>query len=175
MTLPRPPEPVKRVVAVLHGDAAFLEDVLQSLQSRWGPIDYQGPDHPFTQTNYYEAEMGKSLCRRWLGFADLMPTEELVAAKLAACDLEEQFSQEGRRQVNLDVGYLDHAKLVLASLKSAGQKLHLGQGVYADLVARFGHGKYQPFEWTFPDLKAGLYDAELAALRSRYLLQRVRA
>ena len=39
------------------------------------------------------------------------------------------------------------------------------------LVARYGGGKYRPFEWTFPDFTAGVYDEDLAKIRQLYLPQ----
>ena len=73
--------------------------------------------------------------------------------------------------MNLDIGYLDHNKIVLASVKYAGQKIHLGDGIYADLIARYRGGRYQPFEWTVPDFRDGRYDGELAQIRRTYLNQ----
>lgn len=67
--------------------------------------------------------------------------------------------------------HADGNKIVLASFKYAGQKIHLGDGVYAGMVARYKHGCYQPFEWTFPDFCDGRYDDELAVVRRTYLQQ----
>ncbi len=111
-----------------------------------------------------------------------MMTLEIACNNLTACEnawkggadsieLFENLAEGGCRRVNLDVGYLDHAKIVLGSLKCAGQKIHLGDGVYADLIARFRDGRYQPFEWTFPDFRDGRYDGELAAIRDEYRRQ----
>ncbi len=170
MAAPQPARPVKYFVALLWGNAAVLPAAFQALEQRWGPIDYQGNDHPFG-TDYYEPEMGPALQRRLVTFAQLRSPEELPAAKLRCNDLESRLAGPSGRRVNLDVGYLDHNKIVLASAKGLGQKLYLSQGIYADLVARYSHGRYQPFEWTFPDFKDGRYDAELAEIRRTYLDQ----
>ena len=77
----------------------------------------------------------------------------------------------GRRTVNLDIGYLDIHKIVLASGKYDAQKVHLGRGVYADIVCRYSGGGFQPYEWTFPDFRERLYDADFREIRRRYKRQ----
>ncbi len=171
MAGPSAPEPVKYFVALLWADAALLPEVQTWLAERFGVIDFEGPDRAFDLTDYYEAEMGANLSRRLLSFEPLASPEELPAAKLACMAIEGALAGPRGRRVNLDVGYLDHSKLVLASVNPAGQKIYLSGGIYADLVARYAQGRYQPFAWTFPDFKDGRYDAELATLRSRHLEQ----
>ena len=72
---------------------------------------------------------------------------------------------------SISISYLDHHKLVLASVKPAGQKVYLGRGVYADLMLRYHKGGLVRFEWTFPDFRDGRYDTELLGIRDRYLDQ----
>jgi hypothetical protein len=172
MATPRLPEPVKLFVAVLWADAEALAAALERLRAEHGEIDFTGPDRPFDRTDYYLDEMGAGLVRRLVSFRRLVPPESLVEAKWADNRIEEELAGPGGRRVNLDVGYLDHNKLVLASGKPAGQKIHLGRGIYADLVGRYAGGRYRPFEWTFPDFRDGRYDEELAAVRRAYLEQR---
>jgi hypothetical protein len=148
-----------------------LDESLRLAANRWGKIDFQGPDRLFDSTHYYEPEMGPTLQRRIISFETLVPPESLTSAKLFCNELEQLTAEAGRRKVNLDVGYLDHNKIVLASLKYAGQKIHLADGVYADLIARYESGCYRPFPWTFPDFNSGRYDEELRAIRGRYLAQ----
>lgn len=163
------PEPVKYFVAVLWADESALAAARLRLTERFGPIDFEGADRPFDLSAYYEPEMGANLQRRFIAFATLRSPEEITDAKHACIAIEAESASANRRRVNLDVGYLDHNKIVLASVKSAGQKIYLSNGIYADLVARYAHGRYQPFEWTFPDFKDGRYDDELAEMRGRYL------
>lgn len=172
MADPQLPEPVKLFGAVLWGDEATRVEAVARLTASWGPVDFTGPDRPFDMTDYYAPEMGPLLYRRLVAFANLVPPESIREAKLFCNAVEAALGQAGRRRVNLDVGYLDHNKLVLASAKNAGQKIHLGGGIYADLIGRFKAGRYQPFDWTFPDFKDGRYDPELSAIRQRYLDQR---
>lgn len=163
--------PVKWFVAVLWRDRNTLEAALSRLVELWGQLDVVGPDRPFHATDYYVAEMGSDLQRRLVSMSQLGPSEHLVQAKLQCNAVELQLAVDGQRSVNLDIGYLDHNKIVLGSVKYAGQKIHVGEGVYADLVARFKQGRYQPFEWTFPDFRDGRYDPELGQMRERYLEQ----
>jgi hypothetical protein len=171
MAAPQPPKPVKYFVALLWRDAAVLPLALTELERHWGPLDFQGAAHPFEGTNYYDAEMGPGLQRRIVTFAALRSPEDLASAKLRCNEIEDRLAGPSGRRVNLDVGYADHNKIVLASAKGLGQKIYLSHGIYADLVARYSHGRYQPFEWTFPDFKGGRYDAELTEIRERYLNQ----
>lgn len=171
MANPGPVDPVKYLVAILWREKKALEEALECLQFQWGPVDTMGRDHPFNVTEYYECEMGTGIKRRLISFAKLKPPEEIREAKLACNKLERSLAEDHRRRVNLDIGYLDHNKIVLASLKYAGQKIHLGDGVYADLIARYRNRGFRPLEWTFPDFRDGRYDAELLEIRRNYLIQ----
>lgn len=171
MADPDIPSPVKLFIAILWRDESVLQATLDELYQKWGSCDYQGKDHPFDVSHYYELEMGKDLRRRIVAFEKLVSPEVLAEAKLFCNTVENKTRLDQRRQINLDIGYLDHNKVVLASAKGAGQKIYLTQGIYADLVARFGQGRYRPFEWTFLDFKDGRYDDELSQIRFRYLNQ----
>jgi hypothetical protein len=171
MAEPRSVNPVKLLVAILWSDAGALDQAIGALRAEWGEIDFRGPDHPFDMSDYYESEMGVDLRRQLAAFATLVPPESIRQAKLKCNTIEDRLASDGSRRVNLDIGYLDHNKVVLASVKYAGQKIHLGDGIYADMIARYKHGRYQPFEWTFPDFRDGRYDDELDQIRRVYLHQ----
>jgi hypothetical protein len=128
---------VKYFVALMWADAAALPEVYARLVERFGTIDFEGPDRAFDLTSYYEAEMGTNLFRRLVAFETLRGPEELVDAKLACNVIEDALARPRGRRVNLDAGYLDHNKIVLASAKGAGQKIYLHGGIYADLTARY--------------------------------------
>jgi len=167
----QPVDPVKLLVAILWSDFERLRHALDEIRICWGPIDFQGADRLFDATDYYMSEMGSDLHRRLISLEDLVPPESIRKAKLVCNEIEDRLAVGARRRVNLDIGYLDRSKLVLASVKYAGQKIHLGDGIYADLIARYRAGRYQPFEWTFPDFRDGRYDSELSTIRSNYLSQ----
>lgn len=171
MAKPQFVEPVKLLAAILWSDLTVVQTAVAQLQERWGTIDFSGQDRPFDVTEYYQEEMGVDIRRRLVSFSRLIAPEGIVAAKLSCNEIEEELSNNQQRRVNLDVGYLDHSKFVLASCKFAGQKIHLGRGVYADLMGRYQAGRYRPFEWTFPDLRDGRYDSELNQIRLTYLRQ----
>jgi hypothetical protein len=167
----RQPPPVKYFIAVLFRERADLDRARDLIMGHWGAMDFEGTDHVFDVTDYYEPEMGSPLFRRILALENLHEPTLLVDMKLACNTIEDRLREGGRRTVNCDAGYLDHNKVLLASAKEAGQKIYLDKGIYADLAGRYKSGKYQPFEWSFPDFKDGRYDTELCAIRALYLKQ----
>ena len=168
---PQDVDPVKLFVAILWAQSGPLKQACDILRSLWGDVDFTGADHPFDVTDYYEPEMGSGLNRRLVSFHRLVPPDFLSSAKHKCNEIEDRLASEKGRLVNLDIGYLDHNKIVLASFKSAGQKIYLGDGVWADLVGRYRRDRYCPFEWTFPDFRDGRYDQELSQIRQIFLKQ----
>lgn len=171
MAQPEQPLPVKYCIAVLYHDEASLLKAKEQLIEKWGRIDFEGADHLFDVTDYYEPEMGTSLLRRLLSFEQLFTPKLIVEMKLECNSIEAALARDGKRTVNLDAGYLDHNKFLLASAKEAGQKVYLDKGIYADLSGRYKAGKYRPFEWSFPDFRDGRYDEELLEIRRLYMRQ----
>lgn len=166
---PHEGKPVKYLAAILHPRDFELETRLfPLLQARFGRIDFRGAKHPFAVTDYYEDEMGRDLFRTIISFEPLRSPSELVRAKLSVAEIENSLAESGKRSVNIDIGYIDFFKLVLASFKEGPQKIYLGVGVYADPVLMFKEGAFEPLEWTFPDFKVGTYSEELIAIRSAY-------
>lgn len=168
MPAQRFPDPVKLLAAVLWSREDALRAALEAMQARWGEADHVGRDLPFDLTDYYEAEMGTRLFRRIIGFSRLIPPDALIEAKLAALEIEEMLRGPAGRIVNIDPGYLDLHKVVLASGKGAGHKVYLGAGVHADMVCRYVRGRFLPFERTFPDFRDGRHDGDLLRIRALY-------
>ena len=156
---------VKLIVAVLSKPEVDPNFVAELLAEVFGSVDFVGEPHPFDCTDYYQEEMGEDLLRYLISFSGPHHADILVSAKRACIALEQGLAVDSKRIANLDCGYLDHHKLVLASTKGAGQKIYLEDGIYADLVARYSNSRYEALPWGFPDFKDGRYAAELNQIR----------
>lgn len=162
---------VKLIAGILYRDESFLREALHALEDSFSPSDYRGGAVPFEGTSYYEEEMGSGLIRTILSFEKLVDPTVLIEAKINSREVEAALRFEGRRRVNIDMGYLDLHKLVLASFKERGNKVYLGKGVWADMTVFFRKGGVETLPWSFPDFKAGLYDRDLLKIRTLYRQQ----
>jgi hypothetical protein len=149
----RTPMQVMYFCALLHAPSISQIDVETALETQFGPIMLRSVPVPFVQTTYYEREMGSGLTRVYLGFSPLRSMSDLVTLKHTTNQLETQWAVNDHRQVNLDPGYLDHAKVVLVTTKDYSHRLYLGGGMYAEVTLQYRNKSYQPWEWTYPDYR----------------------
>jgi len=147
------PEKAFLFAGFIFREDGLYDEVRRKLQLFWGRIIRESSVRPFSYTDYYRKEMGEDLKRSFLVFDRLILPDELAAIKVETNGIEEEFSNEGIRRVNIDPGYLGLAKVVLASTKDFSHRIYLGKGIYGDLTLRFVRGSFHPLEWTYPDYR----------------------
>ena len=176
MGTPQKPEPVKLFVGMISARAELLDEAGRMLAEEFGPMDGRSADIPFDFTDYYAPTMGGGLMRRLVSFANLMDPGRLAEVKLATNRIEQAIARarttDVKRPVNLDSGYLSPAKVVLATVKDYSHRIYLGQGIYAEVTLRHHKGRYEPWEWTFPDYRTEAYLEFFAATRKRLMDQK---
>lgn len=173
------PDPVKLIVAMLSGDEALFEHAAEAMQELWGPIDVQSNIMAFEQTQYYQKEMGPALRRKFVGFAELIDPAALARIKHQTNVLEAKYAADpiGKalgvaRPINLDPGYIEPSKLVLATTKNYSHRIYIGESIYAEATLRYHKGHWQSWPFTYPDYAGGQYDDFLNQTRQRLLEQK---
>ncbi len=154
MGRPKEPDPVKLFMSLLTSEEAILQKGLRDLEELFGEIDFVSEVLPFDFTDYYAAEMGKNLFRRFITFATLLPRSELPEVKQKTNKIEEKYSDsKGNRKINIDPGYLCLEHVLLATTKGYTHRPYLRDGIYADLTLVYRNKSFQALEWTYPDYR----------------------
>ncbi len=170
----RPFEQVKPFAGVLVSDERLLEQVRERLVKLLGPIDHESEVLPFDFTDYYSEEMGEVIDRIFFSFKTLLDADSLAEVKLETNRIETEFqdaSGEFRRPVNVDPGYIEQSKVVLASTKNFYHRAYLGSGIFAEVTMHFKNNTYQFFPWTYPDYKSKDYQEFFLRMRQIYRAQ----
>ncbi|MBF0288448.1 MAG: DUF4416 family protein [SAR324 cluster bacterium] len=156
----------KRIAGFIFSCEDVLHAALEMLIQETEEVQLQSNSFSFHETSYYQAEMGDGLKRLFVSFVGLVSLEQIHLWKKLTDTVEDSFRVRGNREINIDPGYLDFHKVVLLSSKYGGQKIYLGQQVWADMVLLKKKGGYQHFAWTFPDLRAHKYDEFFLKVRA---------
>ncbi len=167
----RPVPPVKLFVSVLTSLPPVLPEVEAELATLLGPVDLRSETFPFDSTHYYDGQMGSPLSRSFFAFAGLISQAALAGIKLQTNRLEEILAHRHpavERPVNLDPGYLEESKVILASTKNFFHRIHIGEGIYAEVTLHWQGGRWQYFPWTFPDFRTGRYEGFFSQVRRIY-------
>ena len=166
------PKPVMLLLAVFSRHEDALDWARDWAIRNWGPLALESPRFPFEETAYYEQDMGSGLMKTFLVFERLVDPACLAAAKLASNQAERTFAASSghpeQRPLNLDPGYLNESKLVLASTKDHAHRIYLDQGIFAEITLRFHRKDWQPWEWTYPDYRRPDFQAFFSTARDRF-------
>ena len=113
--------PVKLFIGVLVSDTGLLAGVESRLIESYGPLDHSSPVLQFKFTRYYEHEMGTAVHRIFFSFERLIEADHLSEIKRQTNRIEQEMApllKAVKRPVNLDPGYMEQAKVILASTKN---------------------------------------------------------
>jgi hypothetical protein len=163
---------VKLVAGVLYPSGESFDGfdwfgwVAGELEALWGGTEFAGDPVPFTRTDYYRG-IAPNLSRRFVCFEGLFDAGALPDWKKSAIAVEAR--SRTPRIVNIDPGYVDGARLVLASTKDHAHRIYLRDGIFAEVTMRFRFGGWVPFDYTFPDFASGAYDGFLSGARVSWL------
>lgn len=164
----REPLPVKLIAGfIFKYDSAFDKAKL-TLEKKFGKIDFQSRIIEFNYTDYYEKEFGSPLKRKFVSFKKLIPPESLAEIKNITNKIEKRLSKKSLRQVNIDPGYIELSKLVLASTKDYVHRIYLGRGIHAEITLFFQNHTFRPWEYTYRDYKTEEYISVFNQIREIY-------
>ncbi len=171
MSKPIPAEPVKLIFSIFAAASLQLDKAVDRLSKLYGRPDFLSDLISFDYTDYYRREMGENLVRRFLSMEKLIRPETLPDIKLATNEIENDFTQEGQREVNIDPGYIAKGHLILATGKKYAHRPYLRNGIFADLTLIYQNKKFCSLPWTYPDYADEKQLLMLAKIRATYLLQ----
>lgn len=159
---------VKCIIGIIYSLGSDLNGCIKHLKKVFGQYDLLSPEYDFNITNYYEKEMGGDLKRSFISFDRLIDADKLAEIKRLSNIIEMDYAEQDDRSINLDPGYLDMDKFVLASAKYGRQKIYLTKGIYADPTLYFFKKEFHPYEWSFPDFSSGIYNDFFMTVRKAY-------
>ena len=157
MGKPAPHSPVLLITAAFSRYGEALDWARRQCAEHWGPIALESPPFDFAETKYYDATMGPGLKKVFFAFRRPFDPAGLVEIKLQTNRWEEEYAALEKhpepRPLNLDPGYIELGKLVLASTKDFAHRIYLGRGIFAEVTLQYKHHLWRHHEYTFPDYR----------------------
>lgn len=158
--------PVKLITGVLYPTQESLDWTRNELRNLWGEEELISKPWVFDMTDYYK-DISPSLFRSFISYKGLRSAADIVDWKISSCQIEKKSGSS--RIVNIDPGYIDGARLALASTKDHAHRVYIRDGIHVEITLRYQNKKWKPFDCTFPDFASGLYDDFLSEVRNAWL------
>lgn len=147
----------------------------EELENHFGKIDYISDHLDFQKfTDYYNEEMGENdiIDGRMISFKTLGSMDFLPFAKIITNDIESKYVFDGKRKINLDIGYVHHTQFVLATTKFSAHRLPLGNGIYGEVTMMYVSGEWSGNKYSYANFKDQSYKDELSKIRTLFLEKR---
>ena len=164
-------KPVKLIAGFIFKDEKYLRNAEAVLARKFGKIDFKSQSMLFNFTDYYAQELGSNLKRAFISFQNLICPKSLSSVKAVTNHIEKNLSSGGNRLINIDPGYLDAARLILASTKDYAHRVYLDKGIFAEITLIFKGHSFKALEWTYPDYKSEEYIDIFHKIREIFLRQ----
>lgn len=148
---------------MLSPEPTLFAECAGILRREYGPLDFESDVWPWEMTDYYRAEMGPGLLRKFIFCERLIDPSGLQEIKIFTNAVEREFTMAGsappRRRINIDPGYVTEAKVVLATTKDFSHRIYIGGGIYAEVTLRYNTVErgFTAFEYTYPDYRTDAY------------------
>jgi len=173
MGKPSSPDPVLLFVGMLCRNEKYLAGAKERLHALFGEPIFESSQMPWDYSDYYREELGSPIKRTFIFFKKPIDPGILSDVKLATNKIEEELSTGGKRNINLDPGYLTLHHVVLASTKNYSHRIYTGKGIYAEVTLVYRDGKYRPHLFTYADYCSDAY-VELFAQARELLKEGIR-
>ena len=167
-------EPEKLILGVIYSDEKVFEEAMKIIKDEFGEIDAASEGFSFSEefSDYYDEELGGEGMRVIYSFERLVDASLQAEIKERTNEIEAMFSVDGNRKINLDPGFINHGRLMLATTKNAGFRIPLKNGIYTELTLFFARGGWHKFPWSYRDYQSERVQSFLTAVRKKYLSQR---
>lgn len=169
------PSPVKLIVGILAADERCLTAAREGVTGEFGAADFVSEVWPFDQTEYYREQAGEQILRQFVSVESLIGPGELSGIKHRTNRMEQVLAYELAagvpRPVNLDPGYVEPSKLVLASTKNFSHRIYIGENMYAEVTLTYARGAWVCYPYTFSDYQQQVYHEFFSRVRARLVEQ----
>ena len=153
MGTPSPHEPAFLFAAFFSQDQSLIARGVSSLSEKFGVPESSSGIFAFDETDYYAEEMGPILYKELYLFPAAIDPGDIADIKLFTNSLEAEYSEGGRRKLNIDPGYITLTKVVLATTKNYSHRIYIRKGIYCEITLSWYKGNFKPNPWTYPDYK----------------------
>lgn len=164
----------KLIVGVIYNDKEIYDKALKMLTDEFGEVDGESERFSFSRefSDYYDEELGGEGQRVIFSFRDCVDPSRQAEIKERTNEMEKELSRDGNRLINLDPGFINHGRLMLATTKNAGFRMPLKNGIYTELTLFWAKGAWHKLPWSYRDYQSERVQKFLTETRKRYLEER---